>query len=135
MWSHVLYTVFENDVSAIQWCQFCVSLSGSLLNILHLFARLFSQNPKLQQWRTDGINYTGDLPRYVLDRLFDNLTDKSYWNVDDRNNVDFASNIYSREQLKIPTDNRSIFDRVCDVGKWESWGIPEYADDAIRTAI
>ena len=25
-----------------------------------------------------GINYTGDLPRYVLDRLFDNLTDKSY---------------------------------------------------------
>ena len=28
-------------------------------------------------------NYTGDLARYVLDRLFDNLTDKSYWNVDD----------------------------------------------------
>ena len=26
----------------------------------------------------DGINYTADLPRYVLDRLFDNLTDKSY---------------------------------------------------------
>ena len=36
----------------------------------------------------DGINYTDDFPRYVLDRLFDNLTDKSYWNVDDRNNVD-----------------------------------------------
>ena len=36
----------------------------------------------------DGINYTGDLPRYVLDRLFDNLTDKSYRNVDDRNNDD-----------------------------------------------
>ena len=36
----------------------------------------------------DGINYTGDLPRYVLDRLFDNLMDKSYWNVNDRNNVD-----------------------------------------------
>ena len=36
----------------------------------------------------DSINYTGDLPRYVLDHLFDNLTDKSYWNVDDRNNVD-----------------------------------------------
>ena len=33
-------------------------------------------------------NYTGDLARYVLDRLFDNLTNKSYWNVDDRNNVD-----------------------------------------------
>ena len=26
----------------------------------------------------DGINYSGDLPRYVLDRLFYNLTDKSY---------------------------------------------------------
>ena len=36
----------------------------------------------------DGINYTGDLPRYVLDHLFDNLTNKSYWNVDDRNNID-----------------------------------------------
>ena len=36
----------------------------------------------------DSINYTGDLPRYVLDRLFDNLTDKSDRNVDDRNNVD-----------------------------------------------
>ena len=33
-------------------------------------------------------NYTGDLARYVLDRLFDNLTDKSYRNVDDWNNVD-----------------------------------------------
>ncbi len=36
----------------------------------------------------DGINYTGDLPHYVLDRLFDNLTDKYYRNVDDLNNVD-----------------------------------------------
>ena len=36
----------------------------------------------------DGVNHTGDLPRYVLDRLFDNLTDKSYCNVDDRNKVD-----------------------------------------------
>ena len=35
----------------------------------------------------DGINYSGDLPRYVLDRLFDNLTYTSYGNVDDRNNV------------------------------------------------
>ena len=44
----------------------------------------------------DGINYTGDLPRYVLNRLFDNLTDKSYWNVDDRNNVDMVR-IITRE--------------------------------------
>ena len=36
----------------------------------------------------DGINYTGDLLRYVLGRLFDSLTEKSYWNVDDQNNVD-----------------------------------------------
>ena len=32
------------DDSAIQWCQFCVSLSGNLFNILQLFAS-FSQNP------------------------------------------------------------------------------------------
>ena len=35
----------------------------------------------------DGINYTGDLLRYVLDRLFDSLTDKSYWNVNNQNNL------------------------------------------------
>ena len=41
----------------------------------------------------DGINYTGDLLRYVLDCLFDSLTDKSYWNVDDSNNVDLLRTI------------------------------------------
>ena len=51
MWSHVLYIAFEGDDSAIQWCQFCVSLIGSLFNILQLFAS-FSQNPMLLQWRT-----------------------------------------------------------------------------------
>ena len=51
MWSHLLYIAFEGDDSAIQWCQFCVSLSGSLFNILQLFAS-FIQNPKLLQWRT-----------------------------------------------------------------------------------
>ena len=35
----------------------------------------------------DGNNYTSDLPGYVLDRLFDNLKNKSYWNVDNRYNV------------------------------------------------
>ena len=49
------YIAFEGDDSAIQWCQFCVSLSGlfnilSLFNILQLFES-FSQNPKLLQWR------------------------------------------------------------------------------------
>ena len=51
-----------------------------------LFAS-FIQNPKSFYNGGRYFNYTGDLPRYV-DRLFDNLTDKSYWNVDDRNNVD-----------------------------------------------
>ena len=45
-------------------------------NILPLFAS-FSQNPETSTI-ADGINYAGDLARYVLDRLFDNLTDKSY---------------------------------------------------------
>ena len=44
----------------------------------------------------DGINYTGDLPRYALDRLFDNMTDKSYWNFCDRNNVDLLRIISRR---------------------------------------
>ena len=57
-----------------------------LSNILQLFAS-FSQNPNRLQWRMVLITTTDDLPCYVLDRLFDNLTDKSYWNVDDRNNV------------------------------------------------
>ena len=43
------FIAFEGDDSAIQWCQFSVSLRGSLFNILQLFAS-FSQNPKLLQW-------------------------------------------------------------------------------------
>ena len=39
----MLYIAFEGDDSAIQWCQFCVSLSGSLFNILQLFASLSLQ--------------------------------------------------------------------------------------------
>ena len=34
-----------------------------------------SQNLQLLQWG-EGIVYTGDLLRYVLDRFSDNLTDK-----------------------------------------------------------
>ena len=67
---------FEGDDSAIQWCQFCVSLRGSLFNILQLFAS-FSQN-LIPSTMADAGRYTGSLPCYVLDRLFDNLTDKSY---------------------------------------------------------
>ena len=72
MWSHLLYTAFKGDVTAFQWCQFPIAR----WNILPLFAS-FSQNPETSTI-ADGINYTGDLARYVLDRLFDNLTDKSY---------------------------------------------------------
>ncbi len=72
----MLYIAFEGDDSAIQWCQFCVSLSGSLFNILQLFAS-FSQNPKLLQWRT-VLTTLAICRAYILDRLFDNLTDKSY---------------------------------------------------------
>ena len=45
------------------------------------------------------------MARYVLDRLFGNLTDKSYWNVDDWNNVDLLRIITrgsnSKSQLTI----------------------------------
>ena len=32
----MLYIAFEGDDSAIQWCQFCVPLSGSLVNIFRV---------------------------------------------------------------------------------------------------
>ena len=82
-WSHVLYIALEDDVTAFQWCQFWLSLSRCLSKFSDLFGR-FSQNPILPQWRT-----TLAIWRVMSkDRLFDNLTDKSYWNVDDWNNVD-----------------------------------------------
>ncbi len=56
----------------------------------------------------DGINYTGDLPRYVLDRLFDNLTDKSVLKCWRSEQCRYASNNHSRDQVEISTDNRSI---------------------------
>ena len=66
----------------------------------------------------DGINYTGDLLRYVLDNLFDNLTDKSYSNVDNRNNVDMLR-IISREtkskfQLKMSTFVMSVIEKFTE---------------------
>ena len=48
--------------------------------------------------------------------------------------VDLSNNL-SRDQVKISTDNQSIFDRVFDVADWKIYRIIEYADDAIRTAI
>ena len=40
-----------------------------------------------------------------------------------------------RDQVDISTDNRSIFYRVCDVADCVMYIIPEYTDDAMRTAI
>ena len=60
---------------------------------------------------TYGINITGDLPRYALDRVFYNLTDKSYWTVDDRNQSEqcwYASTNHSWDKVDIPTENRSV---------------------------
>ena len=65
-------------------------------------------------------NYTGDLARYVLERLFDTLTDKSYWNVDDWNNVDllriFTRGSNSKCQLTIGVFSiafaMSVFEKV-----------------------
>ena len=45
----------------------------------------------------------------------------------------FAANNHSWDQVEILTDNQSIFDRVCHVGDWDIYRIPEYADDEIRT--
>ena len=36
----------------------------------------------------DGISSTGNIPPYVLDRLFDSFGDESLSDVDDRNNDD-----------------------------------------------
>ncbi len=47
------------------------------------------------------LTYTGDLLRYVLDRLFENLTDKSHWHIDDRNNVDMLRIITSMTKSKL----------------------------------
>ena len=74
----------------------------------------------------DGKNYTGDLPRYVLDRLFDNLTDKSYWNVDDQNNVGMLQIISRKTESKFQL-TIGVFSSVCDVA--------EHTYDALWTAI
>ena len=51
-----------------------VEIYLTFCNYLRVLVRIRSETSTM----ADGINYTGDLPRYVLDRLFDNLTDKSY---------------------------------------------------------
>ena len=57
----------------------------------------------------DGIISAGDLPPYVLDRLFDSFSDESLLDVDDRNNDD-VSELSNIAGGKTDTDSRSIFD-------------------------
>ena len=50
----------------------------------------------------DGITSTGDLPPYVLDRLFDSFSDESLLDVDDQNNDDVGK-LYIGIQLCLAT--------------------------------
>ena len=82
----MLYSAFKDDDRAIQHGVNFVYHSVEVIEHFSVICEFWSESETSTM--SDGINYTGDLPRYVLDRLFDNLTDKSYLNVDDRNNVD-----------------------------------------------
>ena len=92
-----------------------VEVYGTFRSYLPVFVRIRTM--------ADDINYTGDLPCYVLDRLFDNLTNKSYGNVDDRNNVDLLRIIThgtkSKFQLTIGvfsiTFAMSVIEKVAEV--------------------
>ena len=61
----------------------------------------------------EGIISTGDLPLYVLDRLFDSFSDESFSDVDNRNND--VGELSDRARDKMDTDSGSIFDRYSDV--------------------
>ena len=88
------YIVASRTMS-VQWYQFCESLSGSLLNILQLYAS-FNQNPKLLQWRLALTTLA--ICRVMFWTVY--LMDRSYWNVDDRNNVDLLLIITRGSNLK-----------------------------------
>ena len=80
---------------------------------------------------SDGIIYTGDLPRYVLDHLFDHFTDKSELNVEERSNGDMLQIITCVRKSKISTIG--VFSIIFFIYRYLR--IPEYADDEIPTAI
>ena len=67
----------------------------------------------------DGITSTGNLPPYVLDRLFDRFSAES--DVDDRN--DGVGKLSNRAGSEMDTDKRGIFDRYSDVNDDESDGV------------
>ena len=76
MWSHLSYIAFEGDDSAI--------LSYSMVSILCIAQWKYIEHfAVICEFQSESetstmTNYTGDSACYVLDRLFDNLTDKSY---------------------------------------------------------
>ena len=67
----------------------------------------------------DGITSTGNLPPYVLDRLFDSFSDESLSDVDNQNNDDVGE-LSNRAGGETDTDSRSIFIRYSDVSDDES---------------
>ena len=67
----------------------------------------------------DGITSTGDLPPYVLNRLFDSVSDEFFLDVDDRNNDDVGK-LSDRAEGETDTNSGSIFDRYSDVSDDES---------------
>ena len=72
----------------------------------------------------DGITSTGDLPLYVLDRLFDSFSDKF---------CRMLSELSDRAGGEMNTDNRSIFDRYTDINDDESDGVNP--QDELRTVL
>ena len=68
----------------------------------------------------DGIASTGDLPPYVLDRLFDSFSDESLSDVDDRNNDDVG-------ELCIGIQLCSATAKFFFKSWWPSW-IADYHD-------
>ena len=80
----------------------------------------------------DGITSTGNLPPYVLDRLFDSFSDESLLDVDDRNN-NVVGELSDRAGGETDTDSGSIFDRYSGVSDDESNGVnPE---DELRAVL
>ena len=80
----------------------------------------------------DCITSTGDLPPYVLDRLFDNFSDESLLDVDDRNNDDVGE-LSDRAGGETDIDSGSIFDGYSDVSDDECDGVN--AEDELCTVL
>ena len=80
----------------------------------------------------DGFTSTDGLPPYVLDGLFDNFSDESLSDADDRNNND-VSELSDRASGKTETDSGSIFDGYLDVSDDECDGVN--AEDELRTVL